>query len=88
MSQQGEHINERVEIPEQDWKLHASADPTSAEAVLRRALPVLLAEDAGFKVVTSVPQLALLNNGMAGLSQVGKFITVYPKDNALGAKAC
>jgi tRNA A-37 threonylcarbamoyl transferase component Bud32 len=74
--------NERAEIPEQGWKLHVSADPTSAEDVLRRTLPVLLAEDAGFKVVSSVPQLALLNNGMAGLSQVGKFITVYPKDDA------
>ncbi|MDQ3834340.1 MAG: hypothetical protein M3315_12075, partial [Actinomycetota bacterium] len=27
--------NERAEIPEQGWKLHVSADPTSAEAVLR-----------------------------------------------------
>jgi hypothetical protein len=74
--------NNRVEIPEQGWKLHVSADVESAQAVLRRALPVLLAEDAGFKVVSSIPQLALLNHGMAGLSQVGKFITVYPKDDA------
>jgi hypothetical protein len=72
--------NERFGIPAQGWKLHVSADPTSAEAVLRRALPVLLSEDASFKVVSSVPQLGMLNNGMGGLSQVGKFITVYPKD--------
>jgi hypothetical protein len=74
--------NDRAEIPQQGWKLHVSADPTSAEAVLRRALPVLLAEDASFKVVSSVPQLDMLNRGAGGLSQIGKFITVYPKDDA------
>ena len=74
--------NDHAEIPEQGWKLHVSAEPMSAEAVLRRALPVLLAEDAGFKVVSSVPQLGMLNNGGDGLSQVGKFITVYPKNDA------
>src|SRR5215210_7948523 len=72
---------DRAETPEQGWKLHVSADPTSAEAVLRSALPVLLAEDASFKVVSSVLQLGLLNNGGGGLNQVGKFITVYPKDD-------
>src|SRR5919202_1673122 len=74
--------NERAEIPEQGWKLHVSADPTTAEAVLHRALPVLLAEDASFKVVSSVSQLGVLNNGGGGVSQIGKFITVYPKNDA------
>jgi predicted Ser/Thr protein kinase len=74
--------SEHTETPEQGWKLHVSADTSSAEEVLRRALPVLLAEDAGFKVVCSISDLGLLNNGMDGLSQVGKFVTVYPKDDA------
>ncbi|MBV9452749.1 MAG: class IV lanthionine synthetase LanL [Rubrobacter sp.] len=74
--------NEHVELPEQGWKLHVSADLSSAEAVLRCALPVLLSEDASFKVVSSLPQLAMLNEGMGGPSQIGKFITVYPKNDA------
>ncbi len=74
--------NDRAGILEQGWKLHVSADTTSAEAVLRYALPVLLAEDADFKVVSSISELGALNSGWGGLSQVGKFVTVYPKDDA------
>lgn len=73
--------NDRIATPEQGWKLHVSADPTSAEAVLRSALPVLLAEDASFKVISSVLYLGMLNNGGSGLSQIGKFITIYPNDD-------
>jgi tRNA A-37 threonylcarbamoyl transferase component Bud32 len=74
--------NDHAEIRQQGWKLHVSANPTSAEAVLRRALPVLVAENAGFKVVSSISGLGWLNDGRSGLSQVGKFITVYPEDDA------
>jgi hypothetical protein len=74
--------NDRTETPEQGWKLHVSAYNASARAVLRRALPVLLDEDAGFKVISSVRQLAMLNEGRYQLSQVGKFITIYPRDDA------
>ena len=70
--------NERAEVPDQGWKLHVSAYVGSAEEVLRRALPVLLEGDASFKVVSSISQLGKLNEGRGGLSQVGKFITVYP----------
>lgn len=74
--------NARAVTPEQGWKIHVSATVTSAVEVLRRALPVLLGEDAAFKVTASVQYLALLNEGAGGLSQVGKFITVYPNDDA------
>ncbi len=67
--------------PEQGWKLHLAAAVCSAEAVLRRALPVILDEDADFKVAVSLRHLAELNDGRGGLSQVGKFITIYPNDD-------
>jgi hypothetical protein len=54
----------------------------SAEEVLRRTLPVLLEEDADFKVAASSGRLAGLNEGQGGLSQIGKFITVYPNEDA------
>ena len=71
-----------VQKPEQGWKLHVSAGEPFAEEVLRRALPILLAEDAPFKVAATRERLTRLNDGRAGLSQIGKFITVYPNDDA------
>ncbi|MGH2409905.1 MAG: protein kinase domain-containing protein, partial [Chloroflexota bacterium] len=68
--------------PEQGWKLHVSASEASAMAVLSRAAPVLLAHGANFKVAGSPRALHSLNTGEAGMSQIGKFITVYPADDA------
>ena len=74
--------NGRTQCPEQGWKLHVSAGISSAGAVLRHALPVLLAEAVEFKLAASPAALAALNDGSGGLGQVGKFITVYPSDDA------
>lgn len=71
-----------AESPAQGWKLHVSASAQHARAVLELALPVLLAEKATFKVVASEALLAEMNEGLWGRSQVGKFITVYPYDEA------
>ena len=75
-------LNDRASTPEQGWKLHISAAVFSAQDVLRQALPVLLAENANFKVAASLRVLGHLNCGEGGLSQIGKFITVYPNDDA------
>lgn len=75
-------INEYVPIPAQGWKLHISSSVLSAEEVLQRTLPVLLAENASFKVAASLKKLDYLNQGKGGLTQIGKFITVYPNDDA------
>lgn len=66
----------------QGWKLHVSASPFSAVPVLDAALEVLADEGARFKVVNSIDLLTMLNAGHLGLSQIGKYITVYPSDNA------
>jgi hypothetical protein len=75
-------LREDAALPAQGFKLHVSAGVSSAEEVLRRALPVLLAERVTFKVAGSRRMLAALNQGMGGMSQIGKFITVYPGDDA------
>ncbi len=67
--------------PSQGWKLHVSATPVSAPAVLAACLPVLLEAGIPFKVVSGQRRLLELNNGGYGESQVGKFITVYPPDD-------
>lgn len=74
--------NVRAPMPAQGWKLHVSASVESAFVVLDRALGVLLADPAGFKLAASLDRLAALNVGQGGRTQAGKFITVYPVDDA------
>jgi Lanthionine synthetase C-like protein/Protein kinase domain len=69
-------------VPEQGWKLHVSASAISAEDVLGAILPSLLEERVTFKLAQSPAALEWLNQGGGGLSQVGKFVTVYPADDA------
>lgn len=76
------HPHNLTSTPRQGWKLHISAGVPWAEAILHRALSVLLASDAAFKIVATRELLIQLNLGHDGLSQIGKFITVYPNDDA------
>jgi serine/threonine protein kinase len=69
------------ELPGQGWKLHISATVSSATDVLGRTLPVLVQSNVCFKVARSRDVLQLLNQGDYGTSQMGKFITVYPRDD-------
>jgi hypothetical protein len=71
----------QAEVPAQGWKLHVSAAVSNAQETLARAIAALLSEPISFKVAASERALAFLNNGDASLSQVGKFITVYPRDD-------
>src|SRR5690242_10495664 len=64
---------------EQGWKLHVSATIVSAVLVLDRVFPILIKEGVQFKVAANLRVLSDLNEGLAGLSQIGKFITVYPQ---------
>ena len=68
--------------PDQGWKLHVSATALSAVEVLEAALDVLLADGARFKVLNSIKLLNALNSGLFGISQIGKFVTVYPSDDS------
>jgi len=61
----------------QGWKLHISATVLSWEDVLKSVLPILAAEAVRFKVATPYA-LHALNQGTFGVSQIGKFITIYP----------
>src|SRR5436190_15199827 len=66
---------------EQGWKLHISATVVSAVTVLERILPILAQLGVPFKVAADLSCLSDLNQGAGGLSQVGKFITIYPDDD-------
>lgn len=68
--------------PAQGWKLHVTATPLSAAVVIGRVLPVLFERGVSFKMVRSKPLLARLNDAHAPRAASGKFITVYPSDDA------
>jgi len=69
-------------LPAQGWKLHISATPVSAEDVVAAALPILFEEECTFKMVRSRRLLTFLNESHSPRSAAGKFITIYPVDEA------
>src|SRR5256885_7622228 len=77
--------------PEQGWKLHISATEVSAPEVLAAAVRVLVAEGVPFKFAAGGRIVRLLNSTHADRASGGKFLTVYPADDAQAvrvAQAC
>lgn len=64
-------------LPPQGWKLHISADAATLAEVLVRIAPILCAFSATFKHAISPDALRDLNEGVFGLTQIGKAVTVY-----------
>jgi hypothetical protein len=69
----------REDDPAQGWKLHVSATVLSAGEVFARAGPILRENDAFFKVPRRLELLRSLNSGLGDFSQIGKFLTIYPR---------
>lgn len=68
------------DLPQQGWKIHLSATILSAGQVLTATAPLLSNLQVQFKALSSLSELMKLNAGIFyGYSQIGKFITVYPK---------
>jgi hypothetical protein len=66
---------------EQGWKLHVSANILSANKTFARVAPYLQKTNVLFKAPCSLEELQKLNSGLLyGYSQVGKFITIYPRN--------
>ena len=70
----------------QGWKIHVSATVLSANDVFSRARPILAEYDAGFKIPGRLHFLAALNSGFRSFSQIGKFLTVYPRNDVEAVK--
>lgn len=65
----------------QGWKIHLSATPRSAVAVLQAAARVLLREQVPFKFAKGLSQLRTLLSVRCDRGAGGKFMTIYPKNN-------
>lgn len=73
--------------PEQGWKLHLPATVLTAAEVLESVAPLLHGCGVLFKAPRSLRELSKLNSGIYyGYSQVGKFITVYPRTTEEAAR--
>jgi hypothetical protein len=69
----------RSDEPRQGWKIHVSATILSAAEVFSRVHPILRKYDALYKIPARLELLSSLNIGLPDFSQVGKFLTVYPR---------
>jgi hypothetical protein len=68
---------------DQGWKLHVSANILTATKILSLVGPFLAKKNVLFKAPCSLQELQKLNSGLYyGYSQVGKFITVYPRSSS------
>ncbi len=64
------------------WKIHLSATPSNAGAVLEAALPVFVAHGTSFKFTADRDFLMLSLSKTWQRGAAGKFITAYPHDDA------
>ena len=71
-----------AELPAQGWKIHASACTASAEQILRTVWDYCVRRRIAFKFIRSQQLLFLRNAKYANRSASGKFITIYPADEA------
>jgi tRNA A-37 threonylcarbamoyl transferase component Bud32 len=69
-------------LPSQGWKIHVSASLGNAESVLAKVRTYCLAHEVAFKFVPSRYLLHQRNAKYADRAASGKFITVYPADDA------
>ncbi|MFD0564911.1 protein kinase [Kitasatospora saccharophila] len=67
-------------LPHQGWKLHVSAEPGAAPAVLAACVPVLREHRVAFKCAEDLAVLLQLLSTRYAASGTGKFLTVYPAD--------
>jgi len=70
----------KLEIPDQGFKIHVSSDVDSAPAILKAVLPILVSEEAAFKILTDDMMHYVANSREQSRGASGKFITVYPQD--------
>ncbi|MBM7439056.1 class III lanthionine synthetase LanKC [Streptomyces sp. HB132] len=76
-------VPENREPAEQGWKIHVSTVPDEAEATLRDTARICLRHGVPFKFLRSEKALLLMADKHMNRSGAGKFIAVYPPDEAV-----
>ncbi|MBQ0988472.1 class III lanthionine synthetase LanKC [Micromonospora sp. H61] len=75
-------------LPQQGWKIHVSAGLANAERVLDAVWNYCVPRGLSFKFLRGPRTLLLRNSKYAARAASGKFITVYPCDDAELELAC
>jgi serine/threonine protein kinase len=63
------------------WKLHVTATVAGVEQLFEQVLPCLIRHRAHFKMAAERSAILELGAGHFGETQIGKVITVYPRDD-------
>ncbi|WP_266170310.1 protein kinase domain-containing protein [Dyella subtropica] len=71
---------QEVVLPDHGWKIHLSATPAHAPAILMTAARVMFESNVPFKFVVDRTLLMMMNGKRWDRGTAGKFITIYPKD--------
>ncbi|MEH0985766.1 class III lanthionine synthetase LanKC [Micromonospora sp. CPCC 205556] len=69
-------------LPQQGWKIHVSARLDNAERVLTRVMDYCQPRGIPYKHLRGPRMLLMRNSKYARRGSSGKFITVYPRDDA------
>ncbi len=75
-------VSPGVELPVQGWKIHVSATPANAQSVLSRVAEYAWDARLSFKFIPDHGELIARNSKQAHRGSAGKFITLYPRDEA------
>ncbi len=66
----------------QGWKIHVSATRQDAVAILQATTAICVDGEVAFKFLPTVADLWMANAKHADRASAGKFVTVYPRDDA------
>ncbi|MGW1450644.1 class III lanthionine synthetase LanKC [Micromonospora sp. NPDC002411] len=69
-------------LPQQGWKIHISATLANAERILDTVFDYCVPRGLSFKFLRGPRTLLLRNSKYAARAASGKFVTVYPRDDA------
>lgn len=64
------------------WKLHVSATVGGIDLLFKRVLPRLASQGVHFKIAAGRDAIVQLNAGNLGAAQIGKVVTVYPRNDS------
>jgi tRNA A-37 threonylcarbamoyl transferase component Bud32 len=69
-------------IPAEGWKMHIAGTTHTAPELLRRLVPLFVEQGVSFKFAADRVLLSLMNGKRWNRGGSGKFMTVYPRDEA------
>lgn len=76
------------ELPPQGWKVHVSAGLDNAEQVLGIVWEYCTRQGLAFKFLRGPKLLLMRNSKYASRGKSGKFVTIYPRDEAELERTC